>query len=262
MIRKISLVLSFLFVAGLILEGCAGTDVAGTEIGNPDDVSVSVVGLNSDLGRLSVLAQSTGTTVSEAQVVLAELQFKMMSAGNGNGQEANFKGPYVADLLNDQTTPDLGTVRIPPGRYKQIEMNFEKLEADEIPEGISPSDPIVGHSYYLEGSREDGVPFAASLELTEEFRLESDDGFSLGEHGPTRLFVAFDLSAWFVGVDLSSAQVVDDEILIDESHNTELLDILKENIKTSARLFEDQNENGTLDPGEGDDDDLLATGGL
>jgi hypothetical protein len=223
-------------------------------------VTLSVIGLNTDLARLEVAAQTTGVTLTETRVVLSELRFRMTGSGNGEAGEANFMGPYVADLLLDQTTPTLGTVRIPKGRYSRVELILERLDVEEVPEGISPADPIIGHSFYLGGTRQDGTPFLASLNLSEELFLESTNGFDLGQNGPTHLFLAFDLSSWFAGVDLDSAQVSGATIYIDEANNTELLDLLKENVKDSADLFRDQNGDGNLDSSEEDPEDVLATG--
>jgi len=53
---------------------------------------------------------------------------------------------------------------------------------------------------------------------------------------------------------------VNGTILIDKNNNTGLFDTLKANIKFSAKLFEDSDEDGSLEPSEKGEDDILAQG--
>ncbi len=233
----------------------------GSEVGNPQMVELRVAGIDST-ARLNARALSGGLSLTEARLVLSELRFRPLSACASSTQEGNdirFQGPYVADLLTDSAIPKFGSSEIPSGDYCRIELKLDKLSSDESP--VGPSDPIVNHSVIAKGSVLGGTPFKVTLEIDQEFRLENATGFPIGSHGSSIFFLAFDLENWFKGVDLASLPETGGTILVDKDHNQEWLDTITLNIKQSARLFQDQNDDGTLEDSERQTDDILATGG-
>ena len=119
----------------------------------------------------------------------------------------------------------------------------------------------------MEGARADETPFEVTTELDEEFKLENEiTGFSIEASTAVKvLFIAFDLDQWFSGINLSdpSIEVSTDGsgnpiILINDEKNEETQERIEDNIKFSADLFEDKDDDEDLDSEE--QADSLAAG--
>lgn len=257
---KKSLTLFLFSVCAWVASCSSGTNTAGTEIGNPETVSLSIVGINPTLAKLQTRLQSSGVSVTEARVVVDRIEFKAAEdcTQSSSESEIQYEGPYVANLLDNSSIPSLGDVTLPSGMYCKLKLRMAKLSKNDIPAGISDTDPIIDHAFYVTGTRGDGTPFIAKLEQNVDFELESSTPFSIGEDLSSALVLAFDLSTWMTGMDLDGADVTSGSILIDKDHNSELLDQFQSNIQESAKLFRDKNEDGGLDSSETSGDNLLA----
>ncbi len=251
----------------------------GSEIGNPKKptggVAISIVGYQSSLlqalqwGDLTV----SGLDVTTAQIVLDQIRFRpalgcedsepvSQELSQEEKDPLRFDGPFVVDLLETGTVSGLEEINIPAGAYCRIKLILKKLDSN-----VSEGDTIAGKSVLIEGTRGDGLKFRVSLEVDEEFKLENEEGgFNINAAGSLdRFFIAFDLDQWFVSTALNTAslEVSFDEneepiILIDKDNNTETHQAIINNLKLSADLFEDQDDDNKLDPDE--QDDPLAEG--
>ena len=254
----------FFFPYFLIQCGDTG-NLADTEIGNPERVAIQVVGFDSSNARFKIASLSSGVTLTEARLSINEIEFRPFSACQDSNQkpsDIHFEGPYVVDLLMNKAIPDFGIAEIPSGVYCKVEFELKKLDKDEIPSGVSSNDSLIGKSLQVKGTRLDGVPFDITLEVKEQFKLvNKGTGFEIRPNeGLKQFFVAFDFAAWFDGVDLTQADVFQGTILINSDYNQDLHSILVRNIKTSGRLFEDQNRNGILDLTERSSSSILGEG--
>lgn len=227
----------------------------GSVIPNPGtpirDVRLQVRGIDSTTARISVRRLAPGISITEARMALGRIRFRQgtdcASISSESSEDIEFEGPYVADLLSNTTVPDLGTQSIEVGSYCRIELRMEKV-GDE--------------SLRIEGTRGDGTPFIAVLDVDSDFKLENSSGGFQVEEGttPVDFFITFDLAAWLSGVNLDTAEVLSGEIRIDKDHNETILDQITENVKRSADLFEDQDGDGALEDSEREDDDSLGSG--
>lgn len=261
-LRSTLLLLSFLFLCG-----CPGHP--GTDTGNPTAVGVKFIGVGgTDGGALKL--QSAGATITEARVVLKEIDLDPIASCQNENENADaaigdeppdLPGPFVVDLLENTSIPDTNTFTIRSGLYCELDMNFDLLEND-VPAGIAADDPIIGNAFLIRGTRGDGTPFVARLNQDDRFKLEASSaaGFIVKNGSFTGFFVRFDLGAWFDGVDLEKAAVTEGTILLDGANNPGLKALLVENIKHSAFLFQDLNDDGALDAEESDDSLILGVG--
>lgn len=254
----------FLFCMGFgfhWLGGCVGQP--GTDTGNPSSVGIKFVGTrDTSLQKLSALASSPGADITEARIVLKNLDMDPLSTCLTVGQETpgpdefNFEllGPFVINLLDNTSIPALDVFQISSGPYCEIDLTFDPIESQDLPKEISPEDPIVGNALLVRGARQDGTNFVVRLKHDDRFRLEasSPTGFEIADsNGVARFFVSFDLTTWLTGVDLDSATVsADGTIHIDDANNNALLTPIVQNVIHSARLFRDLNGNGILEPEE------------
>ncbi len=261
-----------LFLALFILFSMLGARCSQeTEIGNPARyLRIQVVEKKTPTGLPET---SSGINFSEAKVVLAQFEFDTPNidcnatdnAGDSGGEDQDepldedlkYDGPFVADLMNDGTIPDIAELKVPDGKYCEIDVTL-----DEFPTDYSPGHPLEGKTIWVGGKRADGVPFVLSAKFRKEFQIASKDGISIGPNGFKGIFMTFFLESWFDGVDLDSATLTDGTILIDETNNTDLLAIIIENIQLSTRLFGDKNRDGILDGSEQNFEDVLGEGQL
>ena len=258
--RRFILSLFALLAFSALMGGCGNSATGGTETGNTTAVSIRVIGYQSS----SLPALTVGDLeIDRAVIVLDRLRFRPFSAcqegtEDEGAEEIQIDGPFVVDLLNPSAISGLDDIQMPGGRYCRIELVLKKLES---------AGPMFNRSVQIEGTREDGTPFLMTTEVDEEFKLENETtGFLIEETDPLSVFfIAFDLDRWFDGVDLtdtfievSSGGGGEPIILINDSKNQNVQELIEENLKRSAELFEDSDDNESLDPEE--EDNPLATG--
>jgi hypothetical protein len=236
----------------------------GTESGNPTKLSIKVIGYKS-----SELKNSVSKTIDvkdihidTAKVVLDRLRFRPFEACENDEKEISdilINGPFVVDLLQPASTTGLEDIEIPAGTYCRIELIFKKLNTEEVPSTVDQSDPIINRSILIEGTRADGTPFSLETEFDEEFKIENKStGFEVGPiFGATDLIIAFDFDEWFMSLDLFDPQVEisNDEydspiIMIDDDSNENIQETVEDNVKRSADLFEDVDNDDQLDVDE------------
>lgn len=264
---------SMIFLLGVLFlfqfTHCTGVGnlEGGSEAGNPAPVTVDVVGYSSSESKQVKLLTlpANNITVDLAQINIQRFRFRPFSFCQGESEsngEIRFEGNFVVDLLDMEFSPELAGVTIPRDTYCKIEIRLAPLD-----ESVDPGNPISGKSVLITGSRSDGIPFMVQLEEDEEFELENEiTGFVIDPSlSLNSFFIAFDLDLWFAGVNLSdpSIEISQDPqghqvIFIDEVHNTDIRNIIIENLETSGDLFEDKNDNGELDVEE--QEDSLAEG--
>ncbi len=247
------------FIVGLVLlllSACtAGSGaVGGTETGNTQ-VSLRVVGYS---GTQTAALTVGDLRIDEARVLVERIRLRplricLLNAEDEGAEDQVFEGPFEVDLLNPETFGGLEGVSVAEGLYCRLEIVLAKTET-------SPS-------IFVSGARADDTAFEMTTDENVEFEIENETtGFAItAQNGLAVFFVAFDLDQWFSGVDVSSPGVDigtdgngDPLIRINEDENSDLQDAIEENIKNSADLFRDANQNEEFD-GE-DRDDALASG--
>jgi hypothetical protein len=194
-------------------------------------VSLSIVGIDQQLGAGSLSSLNTGTkqvnvtdengavvgtiVLEEAYVALEEIEFENDQdelPENDPNNEIEYEGPFLVDLINDTVTPSLGAVNIDAGLYSEIEMTLYPVGSDledESQEFSEASESMSGRSIYLRGfytgpsasGAQSNIPFEMSFDLDEEFEVEGSDllnsGLSINVGETARVTVAFRLQQWF-----------------------------------------------------------------
>jgi hypothetical protein len=256
--------LFYSFCLFFLLAGCGGPLQGGTESGNPTKLSIKIVGYqSSELQGSGSKAITVGSlNIDTAKVVLDELRFRPFSACQNGEEEVNdvlINGPFVVDLLHPTIITGLENVQVLAGKYCRIELILKKLNDEEVPSTVDPSDPIVNRSIIIEGKRGDGTPFSMMTEFDEEFKLENETtGFEVGpSFGVQDLIIAFDFDQWFLSLNLFDPQVEisndennDPIIMIDDNSNENIQETVEDNVKRSADLFEDKDNDDELDVNE------------
>ncbi len=253
----------------------------GSWTGNPpkDDpknlgtVSLAITGseastqlLASSIPIISKSGVQIGSMViSQAKVALKGIKFKQV--GGEIGEEETFAGPYAVDLLTNTVTPALNSIQLSSGFYKDIQLQLHKLESEEISD-VAKTDPLVNNSIYLTGTYSpnngSSVNITLKVDVSEEVSLMNPDASSPGvevkDGSELKVIIAFRMDKWFDFTgreyDFSSLNGTS-AVLADAGGETgkKLQEIVKENIKKSAKFGEDADGDGTL--GKDEDNDSL-----
>lgn len=226
--------------------------------------------------QLKVTADPGSTTIGNAlvnpenieftvaKVVVGEIELRKSAdcsvddSGEDQG-EFEYSGPFVVDLLTEKAKPSFDEVQIEKAKYCKFKFKLDKLHDDEVPSGVSSSDPIVDNSVYIEGVYNSTTPFVVKLDQDEDFEMESESvsGLALANGELNTIFLVFDLGNLFEGVDdLDNLDQTGGVVYIDKDNNQDSYDMIRENLKTFSKLFKDSNDDDQLD----DDDDELASG--
>lgn len=219
----------------LLAAGCV------TETGNPElDVELRATATSST-DRVAV-SSLPALTVDQAWVNIEEVRLVQAEVCDTPPEtEHEVEGPFPTDLVAEPAD----TIRIPAveGNYCRLRVDLEKGESGALSD----------LSIFVTGSRADGVPFEIRTE--EGFELEvrgAGDGFSLDESG-RQLLLGFDMSAWLGDIGLEEAVPEGGVVLVDEDHDTVLLEAFEEAVEAALGLWDDHDGDGDLD----DEDDRL-----
>lgn len=248
----VAAVLGALFISAAV-AGCVGTSV-----GNPPgaEVKLAVVGVGSAEPAPAASAKATsidagsGVVIEEAWISLAEIGLRAAgTCGPGSGSP-DVPGPIAAELVTGSIYPEAPLWERPADEtYCGLRARISPL-GEAI--GNAPGD-LTGSSALIRGSRADGTPFEAQIDLTGVILIMGSKGpdFRL-DPGLSGLILAFDLGAWFPPGILDAAEVTDGWIAINADTNKEIEKSLRQRIPTSSRLFTDTNGDGRLNAGDGE----------
>lgn len=221
--------------------------------------------------RMNSLAlQNNAILIEETRNVVSDISFKPV---DDSQEEIQFPGPYVVELLQtgntvNQVFPSFGIVRLPFTQYREFEMKFEKIDAEQIPSELL-GDPISAQflaeqSVVIEGSFlesaendinrnnvRDYVPFRILSDKDVNVRVSSPNAFTVSQDQVNYFFIAFEVNVWFNNVlDLmqeASPSELNNGVLVvsDQSSNDtihEILDQFEGNLEGSCRSAPSENE--------------------
>jgi len=234
------------------LPGCIGTSV-----GNPPgaEVKLAVVGTETgeappESAKAPAIDVGGGVVIEEAWISLAEIGLHAAGTCGLGGDSPDVPGVIAAELVTGSIYPEAPLWERPAGEsYCAFRTRVSPLGAavDNTP------GELAGHAALVRGTRADGTPFEAQIDLTDVILIMGSKGPSFRlEEGPVSLILAFDLSAWFTPGLLDAAEVTDGLIAINATANKEIEKALRLRIPTSSRLFSDANADGRLNPGDGE----------
>ncbi len=213
--------------------------------------------LGSSLAK-AVEAQSTfpitdesGTVfmITEARANVRHIQFDLPDGSSADSSDKiSFDGPFLFNLTDGSSNPDIASFTVEPGTYKRIDVRFDDAEAlDGL---VQSGDPLLDNTMLIKGTFDyDGNAarnFQLVLKFNEDLRFEEAAGIVVEEGQTTNMLLELDVNAWFVGIDITSC--LDDgemsldsngDLIIDDSNASDCQDIegiIKDNIKNNYDL--------------------------
>lgn len=266
------------FVALAGWFACAGVACTSTGVGNPgvSSLQLSIVndnadsvdagvepsdgggsgGVGADAGLADAAAGATsdagatGTTepslpqaaIAHAIVVLGELRFQPCDPSVGTVFTAS--GPFVVDLKEKTTTPELPIIDGTPSGYCGIDAPLAPAS--------SPA-ALVGKSVFFDGYRADGTFFLVYANMVGTLRLRATPGTAWqGTSKPPLFFWALRPRRWLAPSELDSAEVTAYDthqraIVIDVDRHPALYLAIRMRLAGVSTLYADANGDGVFD---------------
>lgn len=178
------------------------------------------------------------------------------------GDEIELNGPFIFNLLTGESIPSLDSIEIPSGLFKEIEIEFDDLDQDDVlPEGVPAT--LVENTLIVDGTITlDGTPTPISIRLdfSEEVEFENLNGLEVSEVVfLNSILISLDVSSWLAGIDLGDCVDKGDvglegeTVVVDEDSSSgscsDIEDTIKDNIEASGTVDEDDDDD------DEDDDD-------
>lgn len=224
----------------MLLSACGGTDS-----GNPRAVGLVMQAIVKS--NPAALTLTSGIEVTSAKIVVDRVRYR----------------PFEnCETANDESVTALASAKmidlLVPEELVQFDPSVQKVCRVDVRISDNHSfGEMADLSMKIQGARADSTPFVINIEMDREFTIRnSSTGIILSSQ--TIYVLGFNVNEWFSNVDLDAATVTGGTITISETSNEELLELIIENIKTSASLHKDSDGDGEYDDGEeevgGDDD--------
>lgn len=228
----------------------------GTDVGNGASVKINVRGYEQpQMGGTQAVTLENGVVLDSVWVAVERIRLRAGSDCSGaDDPPVDFDGPAIADLLGPGVVTGAPEFEVAGGSYCRLHVSLHRVDAAELPVG-APAE-LGGASVLVLGRRADGVPFTIRTKQPFELRLDANDGaFEL--NGEEALILGFELRLLVDSVDLDSFP--GPEISIDDDTAPNVVAQFDRAVRTSAKLFDDENADGGLSPSERDTAEL-ATG--
>lgn len=173
--------------------------------------------------------------ITRALVGIEKIEIKSDAKGEEDEHnEYTFIGPYIIDLLDGVSNPELPLSAVEPGIYNKAEAELVPVIGDSV-------------SILIQGMFGD-TPFTFMWENTEDFKAESDQGFELTEDILNNLLIDIDIHSVFEGVDFGLAAINEGgEIILSKDSNRDIADVIEQNIETASKVGLDKDLDGDLD---------------
>lgn len=217
----------------LALAGCVGT-----ETGNPSfDGTLSYNAHSSDAARVALLSGDSGAiVVDNAWLVLGDVGFvEGIACNTETPPSGHVDGLGIGD--HAPSTAASTPLSLEAGSYCGVRLPLVH-PPDVLPANL-PSE-IAGHSVLITGTLGDGRAFSLrSASEDELFLVATADAFALDAELPDVL-IGFDVAAWLGELSWNSAvEEADRSVLVDETHNANLLQEFEDHLASGTSLFRD-----------------------
>ncbi len=209
------------------------------------DVGIKFTATNATTATKSAALE--GVVIESFKINVQEIEIEFndddpLFASDSVATDYELEGPFEINLMEEGNTLEsmlVTNIELPYAAYDEIEFEFEESEN-------SISD-MFGKSMLVEGTI-NGTPFIFWTDEEIEVEIEFEETVYLDEASQAVLVVSFDISSMFNplagGIDISNAADTNENGIIeiypeDPDGNSDLADMLWENIEDAIEAFED-----------------------
>ncbi|WP_258104988.1 hypothetical protein [Marinoscillum sp. MHG1-6] len=193
--------------------------------------------------ELESLEEYEAEEIEESEGEESDTEQETDNEGSDSEEEDEFEweGPFVLNLITGESTPELPTVEVVAGTYKEF-------EAELIPI-IGDSASVVVRGAVIVDT--DSIPFELVFEQELEFEIENEDGFEVTPNSLSSILVEFNLDSLLAGIDFSLAEFDTDGVVrISKDQNTALISAIVSNFESSGDCGKDEDGDHELDDDE------------
>jgi hypothetical protein len=196
--------------AGVLLTGCLfqGQDTADSS--QKASAQFQIQARSSGGGAFLSDLAGNQFTVTEARAYVTRVEVKSTRGGDSS-DELSLRGHFAVNLLTGASTPDMGTLVIPAGTYREIEIKLSKAKPED---GVlAAGDELLGHSLMVKGTF--GMagaapkPFSLVLDMDEKIEIENDSGIKLDASSLQTVLVSLNTREWLKDLDLEGCATAD-----------------------------------------------------
>jgi hypothetical protein len=234
----------------LLASGCAKDNAKTSKMTiGFSTIRSSILKSTGSKGSLSAV---NGFTLNSVKISIADLAIEENSGndveqqgdhndGNGDNENNNkedsnaenddvsLPGPYVLNVIDGKITID--QVDVYPGTFKKVDFTFL----------INKEAGFGGNSIIVKGSyqKKDGtvLPVVLKSSFNQQVQLPlANGGVIVAANSTVSLTIVLDIPSWLNNIDLSSAFVSNNEILIDKTNNQELLKLFEANLTSDIEV--------------------------
>lgn len=154
---------------------------------------------------------------------------KSKEGSNGENGDVLLPGPYVLEVIDGKLTID--QVDVYPGTFKKVDFSF--LINNEA--GFGGNSIVVIGSY----KKTDGtvLPVVLRSDFNQQVQLLlANGGVIVAANSTVALSIVLDIPTWLNSLDMSTAVLLNNEILIDKTNNPELLKLFESNLTSNIEV--------------------------
>ena len=251
-VKKVS-PLAVIAIILFLASGCAKDNSSLTKSSQlAVNLSTSKSSILNSAGTKGSTAGANGFTLNSVKVSIADLIIEENS-GNDVEQQGNYNdsgsdsennnsketdventdiklpGPYILDVVDGKLTID--QVSVYPGTFKKVDFTFL----------VSNDAAFGGNSIVVKGSyqKPDGtvLPLVLKSDFSQQVQLQlADGGIVVASNSSAAISIVLDIPSWINSIDLSSAVVTNNVIMIDKTINQDLLKLFEANLASSIEV--------------------------
>ena len=221
-------------LGALLLAGCSSTGVGNPSVGQ---LSLSIV---DDPQPQNAAEDLPSASVQDAVVVLGELRFQPCDTAQGLEHVA--VGPFVVDLKQSTTNPEIPAIPATPGGYCGL----------DAPLAPATNAALGGRSLFFDGTRADGTFFIVYANMTGTLRLRATANQNWqGMDASPKFFWALRPRRWLLKSELDGADTTPDAaharaVVIDANRHPALFLAIRSRLAGLSTLYADADGNGVF----------------
>lgn len=244
---KFVLVLGTFIIAGLFFSACNKNEPTSPTALSKSSKIMLKAGIKSTLSGSSSNIPVTGGNLSllSFNVNISKIQIQENSGVDGEQQGENndggtdvggsenadiiLNGPFNLNIASGSV--EVGSFDVYPGTFKQVDLYFS----------TTVNQPYNGNSIIIDGNLTNQagttIPVILKSKFAKNFQtLISGNGITVTQNTTLPVTMVFDFNKMFTNLDFSSAIITDGTILIDDTHNSQLLTTFENNLNSSVEL--------------------------
>jgi len=223
----------------------------GTLLIDVADISVGDITIEENSGNINAVNEEENVDVNE--------EFQSGFDGNQDGDfddgdiddpevdDILLTGPFVFDISAGEI--EIAAVNATPGVYKNVNFIFSPT----MESNFNNNSIIISGTFTTASGN--SILMTLNSEFSGELQTQiSNNGIVIETDMSTSVVVTFDLEAWFNNMDFSTAELTNDEMMINNLNNSALNDVFVNNLKLTTEVGDQTEDIGDDTENDIDDD--------